>query len=564
MDNPYIEYINKQNSTYNSYIRKAKNIKQAAGQHTELECRYLQAAADIKADIISYLNVRGTSGEYKEKHERDLAILNAEISKIYMEINPHKYRQVKGTPKKNNDSDTSAQEDTEDEIDTRSWHKEKPDFGFEKVSGMEKLKEKLKDCLIDTKMEALSDYLKIRPLNSFFFVGPPGCGKTHIVQAFVKELMEKDYDYISLNGSDIISKYVGDAEKIVSTLFDEAIRSAPCIVFIDEIDGVCKNRSIQALPEYAASITTSFLTGYNKIHTANKKIFFIGATNYPQKVDSAMLDRVEVVMVDLPDIQAREYAFKQHFESILTMEKDLSYQKMAAVTEGFNYRDIDRLVEIIKHDIFKKLSRIYSADEAVRILKSGEFKLTEKRFMLAIKHFTPSNKSDIINDINEWLSKLESFDKYHDEDADNDFEKVYADEDIDIFDDIDTVKTQGIKNVDVSIESIYDSVDDEGAEAQNEPKDMIVATSLQAVSVDEARGFVSVEFEIENRNSNKVLAAIDGYNFICTKNGKNYLFNFLPGDNRKKYTVSVSDENGFVDEFVVDLGKSADSYDKNL
>ena len=57
-----------------------------------------------------------------------------------MEINPHKYRQVKGTPKKNNDSDTSAQEDTEDEIDTRSWHKEKPDFGFEKVSGMEKLK----------------------------------------------------------------------------------------------------------------------------------------------------------------------------------------------------------------------------------------------------------------------------------------------------------------------------------------------------------------------------------------------------------------------------------------
>ena len=277
-----------------------------------------------------------------------------------------------------------------------------------------------------------------------------------------------------------------------------------------------------------------------------------------------MLDRVEVVMVDLPDIQAREYAFKQHFESILTMEKDLSYQKMAAVTEGFNYRDIDRLVEIIKHDIFKKLSRIYSADEAVRILKSGEFKLTEKRFMLAIKHFTPSNKSDIINDINEWLSKLESFDKYHDEDADNDFEKVYADEDIDIFDDIDTVKTQGIKNVDVSIESIYDSVDDEGAEAQNEPKDMIVATSLQAVSVDEARGFVSVEFEIENRNSNKVLAAIDGYNFICTKNGKNYVFNFLPGDNRKKYTVSVSDENGFVDEFVVDLGKSADSYDKNL
>ena len=554
MDNPYIEYINKQNNTYSSYIRKAKNVKQAAGKHTELECRYLQAAADIKADIIRYLSVKGTSGEYKEKHERDLEILNSEISKIYMEINPQKYRQVKGTPNKSSTPDTSGQENTEDEINTNSWHKEKPSFGFEKVSGMEKLKEKLKDCLIDAKMEELSEYLNIRPLNSFFFVGPPGCGKTYIVQAFVKELMEQDYDYISLNGSDIISKYVGDAEKIVSTIFDEAIKSAPCIVFIDEIDGVCKNRSIQALPEYAASITTSFLTGYNKIHSANKKIFFIGATNYPQKVDSAMLDRVEVVMVDLPDLKAREYAFEQHFGKILSLERGFLYEKMAVVTEGFNYRDIDRLVEIIKHDIFKELSRTYSAHEAIVILKNGEFKLTEKRFMSAFRHFTPSNKSDIISDINEWLGKLESFNQYRDDETADSFEKFDLDKEFSDVDDIISGKMQAIKNVDVSIENIYDSI---GGEETNEYKEtgLIVATSLHAVSVDEVKGFVSVEFEIENKHSDKVLAAIDGYNFICTRNGTNYVFNFLPNDDRKKYTVRVSDEDGFVDEFTIDLSK---------
>ena len=564
MDNPHLEYINKKNSTYNSYIRKARTIYQASGnKHTELECRYLQAAADIKAEIIRYITVKGTTGEYKENHEKDLLILNKEIQKIYMEINPQKYKQMKGTPKGSNNSETSSQYDSEDEINTSSWYEEKPKYGFEAVSGMEKLKDKLRDCLVDAKMEELSEFLDIQTLNSFFFVGPPGCGKTYIIRAFVKELMDKDYKFISLNGADIISKYVGDAEKIVKTLFDEAIKSAPCIVFIDEIDGVCKNRSIQALPEYAASITTSFLTGYNKINEAeDKKIFFIGATNYPKKVDSAMLDRVEVVLVDLPDLKAREYAFKKHFNNIIILDDDISYEKMAALTDGFNYRDIDRLVKIIKHAIFKELSRRYSSHDSIMILKNGDLKLTSKRFLDALRSFTPSNKTDIINDINDWLGEMKSNLNIEDDEKK---ELDFDDEDDDSSDNHDTDITSdvgendnnddSIKNINVSIESIYNNIDDEDESAEKEKSEMIVSTSLQAVSVDEAKGFVSVEFEISNKDSNKVLAAIDGYNFICKRNGKNYIFSFFPSSNQKKYNVRVSDEDGFIDEFVIDLGK---------
>ena len=105
----------------------------------------------------------------------------------------------------------------------------------------------------------------MKNLHSYFFVGPPGCGKTFIIKAFAKELAEKDYKYIALEGSDILSRYVGDAEKIVTRVFEEAEKQDKCIVFIDEVDGVCKNRSKSNLPEYAASLTTAFLTGYNRI-----------------------------------------------------------------------------------------------------------------------------------------------------------------------------------------------------------------------------------------------------------------------------------------------------------
>lgn len=552
MENPYYEYINRKNNTYSSYIRKAKAIYNIQGKHTEAECKYLQAAAEIKADIIRYVTVKGSSGEYRKTHEKDLELLNAEIQKIYMEINPRKYKQIKDTPKDIDESKNNTVETDDEAINTSSWYKQAPEHSFEDVSGMEKLKEKLRTCVTDANFEELSEYLKIKPLNSFFFVGPPGCGKTYIIEAFIHELMGQDFNYISLNGSDIISKYVGDAEKIVDTLFNEAINSAPCVVFLDEIDGVCKNRSLQALPEYAASITTSFLTGYNKINNSKKKIIFIGATNYPKKVDTAMLDRVEVITVDLPDFEARTYAFKQHFSNIIETETDCTYEYMAECTDGYNYRDIDRLVEIIKHSIFKELSRKMSAHECIMTMKSGSFRLGKKRFNAALKSFTPSNKDDIIKDIQEWLGKIQGSDKSID------------DMDEDLFFDIDDV---GNEIVSEDTESTSDfGVDGVGVNRfvnidyeDTQDSTALARTNLHGLSVDSIQGFVNVEFEIKGKNSDKVLAEIDGYNFICKKDGKNYVFNFMPDKDKQNYTVRVSDEDGFVDEFYIDIGKPMSS-----
>lgn len=275
---------------------------------------------------------------------------------------------------------------------------------------MAELKDKLQDCVTNSNCEELLDFLKIPRLNTYFFVGPPGCGKTYIIEAFANELVnnkDKEYKYLSLVGSDIISRYVGDAEKIVTRMFEEAENCAPCIVFIDEIDGVCRNRSQKSMPEYAASITTSFLTGYNRMKNSGKSIIFIGATNYPQRVDSAMLDRAEVIRVPLPDKDARSNAFRMQFEGIIELDDDICFDDMAEVTDGYNYRDIERVTSNMKKSIFEQvMQQAGNQKDAIELIKFGKFKLKKKDFDDAMADFKPSSKKDIIDAIDKWERNL--------------------------------------------------------------------------------------------------------------------------------------------------------------
>ena len=79
------------------------------------------------------------------------------------------------------------------------------------------MKSKLHGCVADAQANHLREFLQIPKLNSYFFVGPPGCGKTFICEAFAHELMDKDYKFISILGSDIISKYAGTQVKVDGT-----------------------------------------------------------------------------------------------------------------------------------------------------------------------------------------------------------------------------------------------------------------------------------------------------------------------------------------------------------
>lgn len=412
MERNYALAVQKRENLYRAYINKAQIVLQSSGgKHTSEECQYLQRAAELQSEMADM-----TIGEERNHHLREKEAISAKVIAILKEIDPKKAAELeggKGEGKKTSQTTGGRGGDNDKEkLDAmaQTWYKEAPNHSFKDVSGMAELKDKLQDCVTNSNCEELLDFLKIPRLNTYFFVGPPGCGKTYIIEAFANELVnnkDKEYKYLSLVGSDIISRYVGDAEKIVTRMFEEAENCAPCIVFIDEIDGVCRNRSQKSMPEYAASITTSFLTGYNRMKNSGKSIIFIGATNYPQRVDSAMLDRAEVIRVPLPDKDARSNAFRMQFEGIIELDDDICFDDMAEVTDGYNYRDIERVTSNMKKSIFEQvMQQAGNQKDAIELIKFGKFKLKKKDFDDAMADFKPSSKKDIIDAIDKWERNL--------------------------------------------------------------------------------------------------------------------------------------------------------------
>lgn len=411
MEDNYIRNMQRYENLCRECMENADMEYESQGNHhSKKEASFIQQAALYRAEMANL-----STGEERNFQQRRLNELNRRMKEIVQELKPEGMKRVeereKGPSKRPASIDQGKKAEMtggKDDIDVSGWFKEAPAHTFGDVCGMAELKEQLKGCAEDCHLEKIKEYMKLKNLHSYFFIGPPGCGKTYMIEAFAAELMKQDYKYLSLTGSDILSKYVGDAEKIVTKLFETAEENAPCIIFIDEIDGICKNRSLPNLPDYAASITTAFLVGYNRIHSANKKIIFIGATNYPNQVDTAMLDRVELIQVPLPDKEAREFYFARSLGDILRLKEDITPECMAELTEMYNYRDIDRLVDRIKRIVVKEVMAEYIHEKAaIEALKSGSFVLSRELFEQAQRDCVPSPKESILKELDAWVERFQ-------------------------------------------------------------------------------------------------------------------------------------------------------------
>ncbi len=415
MDNDYIRKMQTKENLCVAYEQQAEDeLDRNGGKPSKEQCRLLQQAAYLRYEM-----ARMSVGEERLYQQRRLKELNDQIRKIATAIDPELAKRIAEAAKKETApkaapadnkveaGKTQAKAPVVSDQEVASWFKEMPSHSFEDVSGMNDLKEQLRGCIQDLQIAELKDYLKMKKIHSFFFYGPPGCGKTYIIKAFAHELMDKDYKYLSLEGSDVLSKYVGDAEKIVAKVFEEAEKNAPCIIFFDEVDGVCKSRSLPDLPNYAASLTTSFLTGYNRIDESKKPIIFIGATNYPRQVDNAMLDRVELIRVPLPDASAREAKFKRDLSGVVALGDDLNYAYMAQETEQYNYRDIDRLVAKLKAAIVKDVMKKYGSEQAaLEALKGGAYSISKAFFDETRTNSLPTPKDTILKELDEWEEQI--------------------------------------------------------------------------------------------------------------------------------------------------------------
>jgi len=220
---------------------------------------------------------------------------------------------------------------------------EPPGVTFDDVAGCDKAKEELREVI-----EFLREPEKFRALGirvpNVLLVGPPGCGKTLMAKAVSGEA---GVPFFAISGSEFVEMFVGVGAKRVRELFDKAKRSAPAIIFIDEVDGVGGARTgayAGENKEYQQTLN-QILTEMDGFGT-DTRVVIIAATNRPDMLDPALLrpgrfDRR--VVVNRPDITGREAILKVHVRD-KPLAEDVDLVDLARRTPGFVGADLANLV----------------------------------------------------------------------------------------------------------------------------------------------------------------------------------------------------------------------------
>ena len=313
----------------------------------------------------------------------------------------------------------NASEDVSAET-IEKWYKPMPDHGFDDIVGMDDLKQQIKEEILDNiGWEDTDDLLKISKLKSFLFYGPFGTGKSFFIEAIAKELMEKGFKFIQLSGADVHDSYVGVGEKVVRTAFQEAVDNAPCLLFCDEFENMCAERDGNS-EGHEKRLSVAFMEAYNLLGSAKKPIVFLAATNYPDKIEHAMLSRINsYILVPLPSEEVREKYFNDSVGKLIHFGDDVDASYMADVTDNYSFRDLKKVSNKLKV-VVKNMARdsfsVYD-DDGNRIaeesdkqvsdaIREGKVVITKDLFDSVRESEKPEKKSDILASIEEFEKKI--------------------------------------------------------------------------------------------------------------------------------------------------------------
>ncbi|KAK7818657.1 protein suppressor of k(+) transport growth defect 1 [Quercus suber] len=164
--------------------------------------------------------------------------------------------------------------------------REKPNVKWSDVAGLESAKQALQEAVILPVKFPQFFTGKRKPWRAFLLYGPPGTGKSYLAKAVATEA---DSTFFSVSSSDLVSKWMGESEKLVSNLFQMARDNAPSIIFIDEIDSLCGQRGEGNESETSQRIKTELFVQMQGVGSDDQKVLVLATTNTPYALDQVHL-----------------------------------------------------------------------------------------------------------------------------------------------------------------------------------------------------------------------------------------------------------------------------------
>jgi AAA+ superfamily predicted ATPase len=282
---------------------------------------------------------------------------------------------------------------------------------FEDVVGMEKVKSELRrDILYHLKHADLAKEYKLSLGGGIMLFGPPGCGKTFITKAIAGEA---GVNFIEAKVSEIFDMWVGSEGRAVKQLFAKARKSAPCILFFDEMEMLGQNRESTGHHVWAREALNVFLTEMDGATSNNEGVLVIGATNAPWMVDSALKRNGRLgkfIYVPPPDLAMREGLFRMYLNG-RPLDETIDYARLALQTGECNAADIPAICnEAAKlaweDSIVSGTKRKVGMADMERSLKKETYNMKEWFENVKQHMATEANKS-LYSELNDSLKKME-------------------------------------------------------------------------------------------------------------------------------------------------------------
>lgn len=227
--------------------------------------------------------------------------------------------------------------------------------GFAAIAGMEELKRQLREEVIEP-LHNPEEYRRygVTIPNGMLLYGPPGCGKTFFAKHFAEEI---GFNFLCITPATLKSRYVNATQENIAQMFKEAEAKAPTVIFIDEMNELVPDRQSD-VHEMSRSAVNEMLAQMDR--TGEKGVFIIGATNYPDMIDPAILRAGRLdkkFYVGAPDKEARAALFRLYL-SKRPYDFGLDYDKLAELTEYYVSADIQLIVNEASRNALHRHSRI--------------------------------------------------------------------------------------------------------------------------------------------------------------------------------------------------------------